>query len=360
MASRVLIARGVDGLCVGWLAVIVWLGVYVADKIGVSWTFPGLMVVFWIGAAVTAAHFALSYHLAYRRGTAALRERPFVLVVAPAVLALTLAGVVAVTLHSGKESTRVVTSALITVVYLMTTWHYIKQVYGVGRVGAAYAGVSLDSWDVRVLRFCLYPLAVYGAARTLEAGTRYYIAGYQYGLPILPAGTANVLRALALCAAVPIVVVFVRIARRTGRMPPSLLVAPYLATYLWLGLPTSLLLTALLLAPFHGLQYLAIGHRAELAVTPTTRHSLAWWLNIFAGCAAGGLLVSRWVPQWLDEHVQAPGGGSLLFAACVFVFLNLHHYLIDATIWRSTGELVKAMVRKPAPTTPAPELVPAG
>jgi hypothetical protein len=30
------------------------------------------------------------------------------------------------------------------------------------------------------------------------------------------------------------------------------------------------------------------------------------------------------------------------------VFLNLHHYLIDATIWRSRGDLVRAMVRKPS------------
>ena len=39
------------------------------------------------------------------------------------------------------------------------------------------------------------------------------------------------------------------------------------------------------------------------------------------------------------------------------MFLNLHHYLIDASIWRSKGELIKAMGRKPA--APAPSPVPA-
>jgi hypothetical protein len=41
------------------------------------------------------------------------------------------------------------------------------------------------------------------------------------------------------------------------------------------------------------------------------------------------------------------------------VFLNMHHYLIDASIWRSSGELVRAMGRKPgAAAVPAqPELV---
>ena len=42
-------------------------------------------------------------------------------------------------------------------------------------------------------------------------------------------------------------------------------------------------------------------------------------------------------------------GAPLLFTAVCFVFLNLHDYLIDAVIWRSTGDLVKAMNRRPSP-----------
>jgi hypothetical protein len=125
----------------------------------------------------------------------------------------------------------------------------------------------------------------------------------------------------------------------------------------WLGLPTDPVLTLLLLAPFHALQYLAVGHRAEVAVAADRpgRHGVLWWLNIFAGAACGGLLLSRWAPQFLDAHIGA-ARGPLLFTAAFFVFLNLHHYLIDASIWRSKGELVKAMVRKPA----APVVAPAG
>ena len=343
-----LVARGVDGLLVGWLAVLVWLGVFVADKTDSTWTIPGLTVVFWCGAAVTAAHFGLSYHLAYRNGLEAVRSRPLALGVVPVALFVLLAGLIAVTLGAGSDPTRGVTSALITSVYVMTTWHYVKQVYGIGRVAAAYAGVRLGTWDVRVLRYGLYPLSLVGAAKVLTVGASYYLAGYRFGFSIIPVGAFEALRTIALIAAVPVLVVFVRVAMQRRGVAPSLMLAPYVATFLWLGLPTNPVLTLLLLAPFHGLQYLAIGHRAEVAISPTTRHSVTWWLNIFAGAAAGGLLVSRWLPQWLDTHVAAGSGGPALFAACFFVFLNLHHYAIDATIWRSKGELVKALVRKPA------------
>ena len=350
-----LVARGVDGLLVGWLAVIVWLAVYLADRFDVNWAVPGLTVVFWTGAAVTAAHFGLSYHLAYRDGLRAVRSRPLALAYLPALLFVVLAALIVLTLGAGGTSTRGVTSGLITSVYLTTTWHYVKQVYGVGRVAAAYAGVRLGTWDVRVLRYGLYPLSFVGAAKVLTAGSSYYLAGYRFGFSVLPIGAFRTLEALAILAALPVLAVFVRIAVQRRSLPPSLMLAPYVATFLWLGLPTNPLLTVLLLAPFHGLQYLAIGHRAEVAIAPATRHSLAWWLNIFAGAAAGGLLVSRWLPEWLDAHVAATGaGGPALFAACFFVFLNLHHYAIDATIWRSKGELVKAMVRKPAAPSPQP------
>lgn len=357
---RVLVARGVDGLLVGWLAVLVWLGVWSARHLHVITGVHEFSLLYWAGAVITAAHFGLSYHLGYSGGTASLRARPVALVYGPLALIAVLCGVVAFSLHSGGLATTHATSALITSVYVMTTWHYVKQVYGVGRVGAAYAGVSLGTWDVRILRFGLYPLWFLGAAQVLAPGASYTLAGYHYGYSLLPDGTYTALRVLAVVSILPVAAVFVGISRRRGQPAPSLLVAPYAAAFLWLGLPTDPVLTLLLLAPFHALQYLAVGHRAELAVAADRpgRHGAAWWLNIFAGAACGGLLLSRWAPQYLDAHVGRRG--PLLFTAAFFVFLNLHHYLIDASIWRSRGDLVKAMVRKPTATATAPAPVAVG
>jgi len=257
--------------------------------------------------------------------------------------------VIVVAMAAGKDSVGSVTRVLITSVYLLTTWHYVKQVYGVGRITAAYAGVKLGERDVKVLRYGLYPLWFLGAAQVLAPGGNYRLAGFEVGYSVLPTWAYPTLRTLALVSALPILGVFVGVARRTRKLPPSAFVAPYVASFLWLGVPTNVLLTVLLLAPFHALQYLAVGHRAEVAVAADRpgEHGLMWWLNIFVGAACGGLLLSRWAPQLIDAHIQH-GRGPLLFSAAFFVFLNLHHYLIDAAIWRSNGDLVKAMGRKPA------------
>jgi hypothetical protein len=340
-----LVARGVDGLLVGWLAVAVWLAVWLGSKAGIGTGGLDMSTVYWAGAVFTAAHFGLSYHLAYRGGAAAIRERPGALGYGPLALIAVLAGTVGVSLAAGPDAARLATRTLITSVYVMTTWHYVKQVYGVGRVGAAFAGVSLDGWHVRILRYGLYPMWLLGAAQVLLRDNAYYLAGYRVGFGVIPVSAYDVLRVLVMLSAIPLLVCFASIALRRHAAVPSLMLAPYVAAFLWLALPTNPILTLLLLAPFHALQYLAIGHRAELAIADDEAQvGLMWWLNIFAGAACGGLLLSRWAPALLDAQFTAPSGPRL-FAAAFFVFLNMHHYLIDATIWRSKGHLVKAVVR---------------
>lgn len=331
-----------------------------AGKLGVDTGVPAFEAIYWTGAVITAAHFGLSYHLAYRGGPAAVRQRPLALLWGPLALCGVLTLITTVSLQGGTTLTRNATEALISAVYLATTWHYIKQVYGVGRVGAAYAGVSLGTWDVRLLRYGLYPLWFVGASQVLVTERPSGVAGFRFGYDLLSTSVVDALQVVAICSALPVAAVIARIVVRTRRVP-SLLAAPYVAAFLWLGLPTNPILTLLLLAPFHALQYLAIGHRAEVALAadkPEAR-GVMWWLNIFAGAACGGLLLSRWAPAFLDEYVSGPG--ALLFTAAFFVFLNMHHYLIDASIWRSKGDLVKALVRKPTlPVVGVAATVPTG
>ena len=359
--ASVLVARYADGLLVGWLAVFVWIAARVGHALGLGLSGTSLSAVYWAGAVFTAAHFGLSYHLAYRGGGSAIRERPAALGWIPGALLGVLALTVGMSLAVGAGSARTVTSALITGVYVLTTWHYVKQVYGVGRVGAAFAGVSLSAREVWVLRYGLYPMWFLGAAKMLVGNGGYYLAGYRVGYGLFPYWVHDVLQVLVVASVVPLIVCFAGIALRRHGAPPSLMLAPYAAAFLWLGLPTNPVLSLLLLAPFHALQYLAIGHRAELAIADEAEVGPIWWLNVFAGAACGGLLLSRWAPELLDDRFAAHDGPRL-FAAAFFVFLNIHHYVIDATIWRSKGQLVRAVVRgRAAPPAPvaAPEAAPA-
>lgn len=356
--ARAFVHSQVDSWLVGWLAVAVWVGALVFSALGIHVSDALFGPVYWAGAAISAAHFGLSYHLAYGRGESGIRERPFLLGVAPALLIAGLVVLVGLALAGGERSVGQAITASITSVYLLTTWHYIKQAYGVTRLAASYAGIKLSAHEAELLRYGLYPLWAVGACQVLRAEGNYSFGGYVVGYELLPEAVYQLLQIAAFAGAVPIAAVFWQVGRRVGSIPPGIVLAPYVASFLWLGAAPNPALTVLLLAPFHALQYLAIGHRAEIAMAGSRGegHGAIWWLNIFAGATCGGFLISRWLPDLLDTRIAT--GGPLLFTAAFFVFLNMHHYLVDAAIWRSGGEIVKSMAKSPtassAPPSPPP------
>lgn len=341
---RILVSGRLDGWLVGWFAVAVWVALRVAEQRNVSVGELGGPV-YWFAITASAMHFGISYHLAYADARSTVRNRPFALLIAPLLLVVVLTITTVIALVSGADSRNGLTSALLTSVYLLTMWHYIKQAYGIARLGAAYAKISLTVNEVRVLRYGVYPLWLMSVARLLTRGRGFRFAGYRVGAEILPPWVFDSVRIIALASTIPLAVVFVQVARRNGGWPPSLMLAPYVASFLWLGIPVGYASFALLIGVFHAMQYLTCAHRAEIAVA-RAQHSevnLARWLEVFAGAACGGLLLTTWGPQVI-ARAFTHGGGPLVFSATFFVFLNLHHYMVDAVIWRSKGDLVRAMV----------------
>lgn len=337
--------RRIDSWLVGWLAAALWVLILIGHRTGVD--LPGAVVttLFWVGATLSAAHFGLSYHLAYGSGGTSAVARRLALWWFPIGLATgLLAFALAVRATTSQAVETEVASALISSVFLLTGWHYVKQTYGVGRVGLALTGMSISRREANTLRYGLYPLWILNAAQLLIAPR--VLDGYAIGFRVLPPTSLDALRIAAVGAAIPIVVVFFRLAQR-GRVP-GILLASYAASVLWFAFPVSAFATAIALPALHALQYLAIGHRAEIGLARTNGQSVtaSWWLNIFMGVTAGGLLASRWLPGLIDRQLDP--AAPLLAAACFFVFLNLHHYLLDATIWKSGGSLVRAVVSRPS------------
>lgn len=339
--------RRVDSWLVGWLAVALWALILLGHRLGATLPADAVTALFWVGATLSAAHFGLSYHLAYGDGGTAMVARRVALWWFPLTLAggLLAFGLTVRSISSHAAEGRVA-GALISSVFLLTGWHYVKQTYGIGRMGLALAGMSLSQGEANTLRYGLYPLWILNAAQLLVA-TR-VIDGYEIGFRWLPAAALDTLRIAAVAAAIPIVAVFIRLLQRGG--VPGILLGSYVAGVLWFAFPVSAYATAIALPALHALQYLAIGHRAEVGMARLNGRAITtgWWLNIFVGVAAGGLLASRWVPGLIDRQLDP--AGPLLASACFFVFLNLHHYLLDATIWKSGGTLIRAVVN--APTTP--------
>src|SRR5262245_10198497 len=98
----VLVSRRLDAWLVGWLAVAIWVGAYLVRAAHLSVGVNLTTQVYWVGAAVTAAHFGLSYHLAYGLGPSGIRARRTALVGFPVLLLVALAAVGVASLSAGR------------------------------------------------------------------------------------------------------------------------------------------------------------------------------------------------------------------------------------------------------------------
>jgi hypothetical protein len=342
----------------GWLALVLWVMFVAVGPMGLDHLVPRSSLVTWVCLSIGAAHFVCSYPLAYGRSAregGLVRAHRVALVWTPAALAVAVVAIAVVAVSIGPGATQPMIGLGITGVLIMTTWHGVKQVYGVGRLGAGFAGIGLDTRTVGVLRFGLYPLWFSAVVTLLVSNGRGSMDGYFAGVTMLPTWAAPAARGVAVCSMIAVAWVLTTVCVRAGRVP-GLLVAPYAAWALWLLAPPAAAPLAILPA-LHGLQYLVCVHRAERASHEAVTGSVngrTWWPQHVLSAAAIGVLVLTWIPQALDRILglntaALPG----VMVAAAFVVLNTHHYLIDAVVWRSDGHHVRSILNTTS-TTPNP------
>lgn len=341
----ILVSRHIDGLLVGWLAVALWFVAAIAKSSGRQLDLTGPAFV-WPATLISATHFVISYRLAFTGRRSLVRARPVALVVVPLIIVF-LATAVAVLAASG--AVRVagsLESFLVSLVFATSGFHYIKQAYGVVRLGASFGGIRLLRKEIAVLRYGIYPAWIFGLR----------MSPWLRHVPI-PVSTVlvEVARVAALIGVVLIVGVLIKVWRRTETVPSSTMVAPYAAAALWMVFPVTLMGATLVTAVLHALQYLACCHRAELArperagagtapksvlVTEEVRN----WLVVFGTAGAIGILLVNSIPHVLERWVSIKGASGT-FATLFFVTLNLTHYVIDGVIWRSDGPVVGSIAK---------------
>jgi hypothetical protein len=337
-----MVHRRVDGWLLGGVAVASWVAV------GPFGFVRGAPTGVLLGAVLTIAamHFGASYHLAYGDGIASVRRHPYALLGVPIALAVAAAVVVAGA-SSGAGWAKPTLRALLVSVFTLTAWHYVKQAFGVGMLVARSHGLRPSKRQVLILRYGLYPLWVFNALLMWERGRGATYFGYDLTYNVLPPSVEPALLVLAAAVLAVCLLTVIELSWRARRFPPLGLWGTYVAAGLWFLVRPNYVSATVVFAGLHGLQYLVCAHRAEvdLAVERHEPNLLHRWLCVFGGAAAGGLLLSSWLPQATDK--LAFGALPVLVPALIFVALNLHHYAIDAVIWRSGGEHVVRISKGP-------------
>ncbi len=291
---------------------------------------------------VTQAHFAASTVRLYTK-PGAFQSFPFLTMVLPVLTFAVLTGFVAFAQDWGWH--------LFTLYASWSPFHYAAQTFGLASMYCFRSGCQLDSGERRLLRAtCLMPfLWSFLAGTPTGVGLGWFVPmsalSSQPWLLQLWQDAVDATRILTFAAPLGL---WLWIARRSRASEPGREARP--------GLPlVSLLLivtngiwwvvfnddyfNAFIWATiFHGLQYLAvvaIFHVREQTARPGNRHGRSWHVaTLYAACVGLGYLLFQCWPLF---YVPL-GWGRTESLYLVVAMINIHHFVVDAFIWRVRGD----------------------
>jgi hypothetical protein len=277
---------------------------------------------------VNSPHFAASTVRLYTKPNS-LRDLPFVTMVLP----LLMLGLLA----AGLTFPVAVGINLVALYFTWSPYHYAAQAYGLAVMYAYRSGVPLSNLDKKLTRAaCLLPF-LYAFLDARGAAIEWVLPASMLNDPfVLHLRVLLISLLRPACYAVP-VLLFIGGALGRGPALPLISVTAMLANAYWWT--TLRFLDAFVWATIsHGLQYLAIVtifHVRERKERERVsgKGGTGWWrpaAGFYAVClAAGYLLFQAW------PHASTLAGFSFAQSLLVMVaIINIHHFIVDAFIWR--------------------------
>ena len=221
-------------------------------------------------------------------------------------------------------------------------WHYNKQGYGMLMVDSVNKRRFFNDREKNLLLGNAYTtwMAVYLWANYIFSEQKLWTLDYfviSVPLPLLYLSSA-----IALMTTLMTLAMFARKHLAENGSLPGIGVFTYLVTlYFWPVLVYNPV--AVLFVPaFHSLQYLYVvwrfeTNRTELLAAEGTTASNGWPLARFSILAIILGFMGFWfLPSFLDAQIAYSTAefGSNAFMFMFWIFLNIHHYVIDSVIWR--------------------------
>lgn len=235
---------------------------------------------------------------------------------------------------------------------LLVGWHYVKQGFGMAMTDAA---LQRCWWPAAARRALLVNAYVCWAVAWVlinvsEAGRGYW--GYFAWQPELPTEIAAVAVGLGLVSTIWTAVVVSRglremALRQSGqRLPLAGLVAYVVTLYLWTVFAAADPAYLLMIPFFHSLQYLAVvwrykvnEWRADGKPVGLARPLQFLSMGVVLG-AAGFWLLPVALDALRSGRLDFDPQGPALALACCWLFINVHHYVIDNVLWRKDNPSV--------------------
>jgi hypothetical protein len=355
IAERPAVTRGggvVEFLLVGGATPLVFLLAWILRR-GVGLDDADLafgFTFFYAAHVINDPHFSVTYLLFYEDARSRMfgpavpfgtRARYLVAgLVVPALL-LAWAGV-GLALHSAR-----VLGSLIQLMFLLVGWHYCKQGFGVMTVLAARRGVRFSARErFAILAHC-YAGWAYAWASPFDPGREVEEKGVVYTSIAHPVGLELLTHAAFLGTGVVVLAVLALKWWRERRLPlVSPLVALFCSVWMWSVYSSLDPLVLYAIPALHSAQYLYFvwllkgGEAREREGPPWFERSAGVRVGLLAVSALGlGWLLFHGAPSALDDFLVPRRSrftdlGATPYFAALYTVINIHHYVMDAVIWR--------------------------
>lgn len=358
---RVLFGSYTDAILLGGGSVIAFLIIE-----GLQLSNTQMVILGWVMLVlanfVNHPHFAHSYQIFYGLRNSVLVEKRFSTsfrrrwiwagFVAPAVIATAI--LVGLVLWSKGHSFGL--SLCINLMAGLVGWHYVKQGFGMAMLDASLKKIY---WSTRTRSALLWNAYACWITAWMLLNS-YGVGSGFWGVFSLPFAIPGTL-VLSGCAIVSITTAWMglQVARdissrrsngsRWNELPLNGLLAYLVTLYLWTLLSWVNSAFLLVIPFFHSLQYLAVVYRYVLNKKKMAEVLGYWYLVRFflVGCLLGG--VGFWIIPSVVDYISTGGiplksQGVFVGIASIWIFINVHHYVIDNVIWRKENIAVNSQL----------------
>lgn len=353
--TRALFSPAIDTFCIGGLSLIVVLMLFVLPLPPVGHLAATTTLV--LQALINWPHFMASYRLLYATPQS-VRDHRFAALYFPA--GLGLFAVVAVALYT------TVSTPLMVLQWTASLWlarHYTGQTWGMMASFSYVEGTPFTALERGLCRWGLHLAMVWHMlwlALNMARSTT----------PSL-LGLCEALYRIHLVVAIPALLLglagLALMTRRLGRLPPTRVLVPWIAQYLWFALLMKDTTAAVVVQLTHAFQYLIFPLRIEANREPnresrpgsagvdlvrlTATRMLGWIVLGFA--ALEGL------PALFLLCYRGPGDLAQLQVAtgsAVACFVAIHHYFVDGALYKLRNPEVRRALFSHLPPAPRPAL----
>ncbi|MEK0161014.1 hypothetical protein WLQ65_18060 [Pseudoalteromonas piscicida] len=324
-----------DFLLVGGASLIIYF-LLMLFKVEAS-SFDLILLAWVLSVFCNAPHFISSYQIFYTEKKNSLTKEYrtlFAGVILPILLGLVI-------FYAFISKSVVVYKSLVIFMIFTVGWHYVKQAFGCFLTLAFKYKLFLKDYERYVLLSSLYALwasSFYRHFINFEYTGNFW--GFKYELPQLPVSYYEILKYLSLILICMFTLSFLLKNKVSSKINLALTITPILSVAVWIS-PAFFNPVFFFLVPFfHSLQYLFfVSKYIEGKHQNKTDKKIKFWLSSFIiGC-----FVFEVIPKNIDSiFTQNSEFGVHLTLISVLLFINIHHYFIDNTIWRKESESVRA------------------